>query len=81
MFSFVEISTSNAFFGVNVREVANSEKNHPLNVSRPRCVLSPLCVRLPHVCTLAIEFYRWGNVKPPEIFFHLYKSICQIFIV
>ena len=50
MFSFVEISTSNAFFGVNVREVANSENNHPLNVSRPRCVLSPLCVRLPYSC-------------------------------
>ena len=49
MFSFVEISTSNAFFDVNVREVANSENNHPLNVSRPRCVLSPLCVRLPYV--------------------------------
>ena len=49
MFSFVEISTSNAFFGVNVREVANSENNHPLNVSRPRCVLSPLCVRLPYL--------------------------------
>ena len=48
MFSFVEISTSNAFLGVNVREVANSENNHPLNVSRPRCVLSPLCVRLPY---------------------------------
>ena len=49
MFSFVEISTSNAFLGVNVREVANSENNHPLNVSRPRCVLSPLCVRLPYI--------------------------------
>ena len=48
MFSFVEISTSNAFVDVNVREVANSENNHPLNVSRPRCVLSPLCVRLPY---------------------------------
>ena len=48
MFSFVEINTSNAFVDVNVREVANSENNHPLNVSRPRCVLSPLCVRLPY---------------------------------
>ena len=54
MFSFVEISTSNAFFGVNVREVANSEKNHPLNVSRPRCVLSPLCVRLPYTAYLEL---------------------------
>ena len=57
MFSFVEISTSNAFFGVNVREVANSENNHPLNVSRPRCVLSPLCVRLPYVKNLLTKKY------------------------
>ena len=53
----MEISTSNAFFGVNVREVANSENNQPLNVSRPRCVLSPLCVRLPY--TLALGNVGW----------------------
>ena len=63
MFSFVEISTSNAFFGVNVREVANSEKNHPLNVSRPRCVLSPLCVRLPY--TRATQNFVAINAHDP----------------
>ena len=27
------------------------------------------------------KFCRGGNVKPPEIYFYLYKSICRIFIV